>query len=62
MGPQRRARPAAATAAAALLLLVAVAAILPVLVAAGPTKWTVLVYMVADNDLECFGVDDLAVG
>jgi hypothetical protein len=24
-------------------------------------KWTVFIYMVADNDLECFGLDDMMV-
>jgi hypothetical protein len=30
--------------------------------AAGPTKWTFLVYMLADNNLEPFGLYDLEVG
>lgn len=29
---------------------------------AGPTKWTILVYMLADNNLEQFGLFDLEVG
>jgi hypothetical protein len=30
--------------------------------AAGPTKWTILVYMLADNNLEQYGLFDLEVG
>jgi hypothetical protein len=25
-------------------------------------KWTIMIYMAADNDLECFGLDDMEVG
>lgn len=29
--------------------------------AASATKWTIFIYMVADNDLECFAIDNLSV-
>jgi hypothetical protein len=29
--------------------------------AAGPTKWTILIYMLADNNLEPYGLLDLEV-
>ncbi|GBF88369.1 hypothetical protein Rsub_01081 [Raphidocelis subcapitata] len=54
--PQRR--PLRAGAALAVLLVVAALCARPA--AAGPTKWTFLIYMLADNDLECFALDDMA--
>lgn len=48
--------------AAFVLLLLLVAVAKNVLAAAqGNVKWTVLIYMLADNNLDCFGVLDLIV-
>lgn len=44
-----------------LLLLTASVWLLPSVKAVAGAKWTILVYMLADNDLECFGVDDMTV-
>jgi hypothetical protein len=39
------------------------AAAAPITRSAVPTpKWTIMIYMAADNDLECFGLDDMEVG
>lgn len=43
-----------------LPLLVLVAALTPMQRASAATKWTFLVYMVADNDLECYALMDMA--
>ena len=42
-----------------LLLLLLPGAAAAAAAAAGSGKWTILVYEVADNDLECAGLDDL---
>ncbi len=44
---------------ASLLALVLLAALAAPLAAAAPTKWTILIYMLADNDLECYGILNL---
>ena len=44
-----------------VLLATAVLLLLLPALAEAATKWTFLVYMIADNDLECFGIDDLTV-
>lgn len=44
---------------ASLLMLLALSSVR--YAAAGPTKWTILVYMLADNNLEQFGLFDLEV-
>jgi hypothetical protein len=43
----------------AVLLLAAALCARPA--AGAPTKWTFLIYMIADNNLECFALDDMAV-
>jgi hypothetical protein len=45
----------------AALLVVAILAFGGVQQAAAAPKWTMLIYMLADNDLECYGVSDLVV-
>jgi hypothetical protein len=51
----RRARCAPVPLAIAALLAMICAA------AAASPKWTFFIYMLADNDLECFAIDDMAV-
>jgi hypothetical protein len=60
VAPPRRA--AARRPAWQLALLLAALALGPALAAAAADKWTFFVYMIADNDLECFAINDMLVG
>ena len=56
-----RSRPARHPVPSLRLLIVLLAAAALAGSAAATTKWTFFIYMLADNDLECFAIDDMAV-